>query len=70
VEAGTFQSQPDDPAEPAEGAVEGVDEEGHVSTPERSSEEIESTFDPGTGDLAEPRDDTGGHADGEAADNA
>jgi len=60
----TFQSQPDDPAKPAEGTIAPPDSET-----QEEPETVESTFDPGTGDLAEPET-TDGQADGEAADNA
>jgi hypothetical protein len=69
MEAGAFQSQPEEQPKPAEGTVEGVDEEGQVSTPERSPEEVQSTFDPATGDLAQPES-TDPQADGEASDDA
>jgi hypothetical protein len=76
MESGTSQLQPEDQPEPAEGTVEGVDEEGRVSTPERQAEEPATTFDPETGNLAKPEtaepldDDYNDQADGEAADNA
>jgi hypothetical protein len=77
MESGTSQLQPEDQPEPAEGTVEGVDEEGRVSTPERQAEEPKTTFDPETGNLAQPEttepldddynDQAEGQADGEAA---
>jgi hypothetical protein len=53
---GVTSNNPDAPQpEPAEGMVEGVDEGGRVSTPERQLDQpVETKFDPETGNLAQP----------------